>query len=250
MAFLWIVLLGAFGACDKGSPGPAEPGVVNLRVKGVFGEEPLQMFERSYAYEEGMEVKFQLVNVYLSDAALTGGGKDQEEELFDVELVNFEPILDEGAAREGIAFRIEDVPPGIYSGLRLGVGLDPELNATQPGDYQVGHPLTDNFWSWAMGYVFFKIEGNADINGDGQFTEKLTFHIGGDDYYHTVSLPGPIEVRSGGETDVDLVLDLKKVLVNGEGKFLDFREVTQDHTNDPDLAAFLAENFSEAIRIR
>ncbi len=250
MAFFFMLVLSVLSACDKDGKEAAEPGVVNLHFKAVFGEEPLQMFERSYAYEDGMEVKFQLFNFYLTDAALLESDKAEGETLFDVELVSYEDILDEGAAREGVSFRIPDVPPGRYESLRLGLGLNEELNATQPGDYAIGHPLTDNFWSWAMGYIFFKIEGNADLNGDGEFTEKLTFHIGGDDFYHHLDFPGSIEVPSGGETDVVFEVDLRRVLVDGKGSYLDFRKTTIDHTNDLELAAFLADNFSEAIHMK
>ena len=46
---------------------------VKLRVIGTFNGLPLQMYNQNYEYTEGVKIKFQLFNFYLSDLYLTKG---------------------------------------------------------------------------------------------------------------------------------------------------------------------------------
>lgn len=245
-----LLFLLAATSCNQ-EEAPTGPGEVALNFKGYFGEAPLLMYERDYTYEADMVTKFQLFHFYVSDVELLpeDPNSGQPIKILDVDLVSFKDVQDENAARTGYTIRTESAPPGRYSGLRFGIGLSPELNKTQPGDYGPGHVLTDNYWSWAMGYVFFKIEGNADVNQDGDFEEKLTFHIGLDDFYRTKSFERPLEVKSSQTLELDFAVDLRKVLAPSQSEFVDFRQVTQDHTNDRELARFLADNLARAIEI-
>ena len=144
-------------------------------------------------------------------------------------------------AKEGIQLHFKDIPDGIYSGLRMGIGLAPDLNATQPGDYSAGHALTSNYWSWARGYVFAKIEGNADMDGDGEFSAKLTYHIGKDDLYQVVEFNTPIQIEDGKPSAAHINVDVLDVIKDSDDNYLDITVVenTQDHTNSDDIFRFL-----------
>ncbi len=250
ITLLSLVLVLAVSSCNQEET-PTGPGEVTLNFQGYFGDAPLLMYEQDYAYEADMRTRFQLFHFYVSEVELLpeDPSAGQPVKIKDIDLVSFRDVQDENAAREGYTIRAEAVPPGRYSGLRFGIGVSEELNKTQPGDYGPGHVLTDNYWSWATGYVFFKIEGNADINQDGEFEEKLTFHIGLDDFYRSKTFEQALEVKSGQSLNLDLVVDLRKVLVPSGNEFVDFRQVTQDHTNDPELAKFLADNLVKAIEV-
>lgn len=245
--FLPVLML-ALSACnDEENKGPA---TVALNFQGVFGDDPLLMYERAYDYPEDMQTKFQLFHFYLSDVVLLPENPAGEEvKLVDIDLITFKDIQDETTASQGVTIYAEDVPAGSYRGIRLGIGVPMDLNQTQPGDYPPGHVLTDNYWSWAMGYVFFKIEGNADIDNDGIFGEKLTFHIGLQDFYRTKTFEEPIRLGGDETRKFSFKVDLKDVLAPSSSQFVDFRQVTQDHTNDLDLAAFLADNLRDAIEL-
>jgi len=247
-AGLALALLSVW-SCDN-EDAAEQSGAVNLDFVGAFDTAPLLMYERSYPYPEGVTTKFQLFHFYLSDAVLLPADGGREVPLFDVELVSFKDVQSDDAAQRGVRISAGDIPPGSYSGIRLGIGLTEALNRTQPGDYAPGHVLTDNYWSWAKGYVFFKIEGIADLQGDGEFAEKLTFHIGLDEHYREKVFSQPLEVRSGQELDLRFDVDLAEVLAPASDTFVDFRQVTQDHTNDMDLARFLADNLEAAISLR
>ena len=203
------------------------------------------MYAREYPYEADMKLKLQLFRFYLSDLALSDDTK-----LSDVEIVDFEEIQSEAAAKQGITIRFTNVPAQNYTTIKMGVGITEKLNKTQPGDYAPGHPLTDNYWSWALGYVFTKIEGNADINGDGVFNDKLTFHIGANELYRTSTFSKNFTVKAGETTKLDFEVDLRKVLVRTDDDFLDFRKVTIDHTNNMQVATFIADNLVNAITLK
>ena len=166
--------------------------------------------------------------------------------LLDVELVTFKDVQTLEQANEGVSFLIEQIPVGDYQGIRLVIGLTPELNATQPSDYVAGDPLSDHYWSWALGYVFTKIEGNADLNGDGNFDEKLTYHIGHNDLAREKTFSGDITLEQGRTADIFFEVDALDVIRN-QSTFIDFRITPQDHTNDMDLARFISDNLFNAL---
>lgn len=238
--FIATVFLLSFSACDK----EVKTTDLYLHFQGKFDSEPLLMYEADYDYESDMQLRFQLVQFYISQVALIKD--DGMEELLDVELVSFKDIQTEEQANQGVSFLIEEIPVGNYQGIRLIIGLSEELNATQPADYIAGHPMTNHYWSWALGYVFTKIEGNADFSGDGVFDEKLTFHIGANELARDKTFSGDITLEQGIAGDVFFEVDLARV-IQKEGDFIDFRKTPQDHTQNMDIARFIADNLYDAL---
>lgn len=237
---LGFLMLIGFNSCES----ETKTTDVNLHFKAFFDGAPLRMYEADYDYMEGMRMRFQLFQFYVSDVALLKA--DGTEHLLDVELVTFKDVQTVEQADEGVSFLIENIPIGDYQGIRMVIGLTPELNATQPSNYVAGHPLSDHYWSWALGYVFTKIEGNADLNGDGNFDEKLTYHIGHNDLAREKTFSGNITLEQGRAADVYFEVDALDVIRN-QNNFIDFRTTPQDHTNDMDLARFISDNLFNAL---
>lgn len=223
---------------------------ITLTFKGVFDDQPLTMLSDVYSYEDDMKLKFQLIQYYLSDLVLDQSNAiESAHQLVDIASINFGEMYSENLALEGLQVTIPDIPVGNYDRLRYGLGVAPDFNATGPADYEIGHPLSDNYWSWAMGYVFFKIEGNADLEGQGDFSEKLTFHIGTNEMYRSVTATGNFEHSLDRPLALTFELDVYRLLVDGEGEYLNFRETPIDHTNNRVLGNKLADNLVEAIQI-
>lgn len=231
--------------CSNDNAQPADTGTLELNFQGTFGDEPLVMYARDYSYEAGMKMKLQLFRFYISELTLSDNYK-----LSDIEIVDFEKVQNDVASQQGVTIRFQNVPAKNYTGINMGLGVMEKLNKTQPGDYAPGHPLSDNYWSWALGYVFTKIEGNADVNADGVFNDKLTFHIGGDSYYRNKDFSKNFTVKAGTTTTLNFEVDLHKVLVKTESNFLDFRKVTIDHTNNKEVATFISDNMVNAIELK
>lgn len=244
-SFLLLSLILLAADCNEDKVQPAETGTLELNFKGTFGTDPLEMYAREYAYEAGMKIKLQLFRFYLSNLILSDDTK-----LSDIELVDFEDVQSDAAAQQGITLRFENIPAKTYTGIKTGIGVAEKLNSTQPGDYAPGDPLSDNYWSWALGYVFTKIEGNADIDGDGVFNDKLTFHIGANSLYRNKTFTKNFTVKPNETTRLNFVVDLRKVLIRSDSDYLDFRKVTIDHTNNMEVATFISDNMVNAIELK
>jgi hypothetical protein len=237
-----------FASCESD---PEEvQGKVNLNFQATYQDAPLVMFDEVYTYPDGSPVKIKLFNYYVSDITLMADGAGEDQLISEVELIDYAEVYDVNTAAEGLTINLDNIKPGVYTGVRIGLGLTGQLNATQPGEYEAGHPLSDNFWSWARGYVFAKIEANADIDGDGQFSDKLTYHIGSDDLFTTLEMPKSIVVKAGEPAQLNFTVDLYDVL-NNNGNYLDISEAsnTQDHTNNEAIYGFLWENLSSAFKV-
>lgn len=230
-----------------------QTGDLTLKVTATYDGEPLVNLDQTYAYPDATPVKFQLFNYYLSDISLFKEGEPNADAylLSEVELIEYADFYTTELAEQGIQLQFKDIPDGVYSGLRMGIGLAPDLNDTQPGDYSAGHALTNNYWSWARGYVFAKIEGNADLDGDGEFTNKLTYHMGQDDMYKIIEFNTPITIKNGQPVSTPINVDLLNVIRSIENDYLDINlvENTQDHTNDENIYRFLFTNLTNAITV-
>ncbi len=252
-----ILFLGILGmllmAADCNKTVEPTTGEVTLNFKGKYESEPLVMFAKEYDYEEGMKLKLQLFQFYISEIKLIGSAPDQTTTvpLSDVELVSFKEVVDETAANQGISFTYDQIPDGKYAQIQIGLGLTEALNSTNPSDYTPPHPLDDHYWSAALGYVYTKIEGNADLDGDGEYTNdgKLTFHSGHKSLYQELTFPIDLEVVGGEMRKINFSVNLKQVLDNGADDWIDFREVTQDHSNNPEIYEGIARRLATAITL-
>lgn len=244
-----LLLIGLF-TCNNESP--AVPVVdLKLRVKGTFNGIPLQMYNKEYEYTDGVKIRFQLFNFYLSDLYLLNESSSPQNKirLSEVVLVDFRDIQSLTDSEKGVEMVFKNIPIGNYTGLEAGVGVAPRLNATGPASYPPPHPLDDNYWSWAAGYVFSKIEGNADLDNTGKFLTKLTFHAGGDAFYKVKSWRKPLIVNKE-SAEINMTIDLKDLIWKDQKNFLDFKKITSDHSVNKEVVTFLMTNLQEGLQLR
>ncbi|MCB0607693.1 MAG: hypothetical protein H6562_22865 [Lewinellaceae bacterium] len=229
-----------------------ETGTLEINFKGSFGGEPLMMYADDYPYPDNMQVKWQLFQFFLSDIdLLSSGGKTEAKE---VDQVNFGSVQSADAAAAGITLVLTDVPIGEYTGIQLGMGVNEDLNKTKPADHSAKDPLGSaaNYWTDAGSYIFTKLEGNADLNGDGDFSDaKLTFHIGNAGGYRTKSWDKAISIKSNQTTRINFTVDMLKALSDGQGNFINFRETTQVHGGNAEIAVFIQDRLlNESLELK
>ena len=120
---------------------------------------------------------------------------------------------------------IPKIPLGTYTKIELGFGVPENIN-TQNGkdaiiatDYPHNSPLnpaTNMYWNWANGYIFSKIEGKIDTDGNGSFTDTqdlmFSYHPGNDDLYRTVTLIGNFELKDMDNNVLTLGLDILQLI--------------------------------------
>ena len=250
LPFLLLVLPLFFSSCED-EPEMKETTTLTLNAKATFGDQPLVMFEEIYDYQ-GQPLQLQLFQIYLTDIALTyeEEGQERQEPVTDVKLANFGRIFSANDAEAGLDLIEVEIPARNYTGLKLGLGVSPELNATIPPDYEVTHPLAQNYWEDASSYIFFKVEGNADVDRDGELTDKLTFHVGGDSNFRKAAFAQAINLMPNTESTLQLRIDLEKIMLSEDGEFIDFANVRQAHSTTSPAAVLMGNNVDRAVELK
>ncbi|MEO6245360.1 MAG: MbnP family protein, partial [Opitutaceae bacterium] len=109
-------------------------------------------------------------------------------------------------------FVLRSVPEGDFVGLEFHLGVPATLNQGDPGRWPAGHalnPLVNGLhWSWQGGYVFAAIEGHYGAASEA--TRGFSFHLATNARAMTVRFLA--NLRVAGDTQIDLALDLARVL--------------------------------------
>ncbi|MFI5171943.1 MAG: MbnP family protein [Chitinophagales bacterium] len=124
-------------------------------------------------------------------------------------------------------YDLGDFPAGNYTKIMFDVGIDSATNAGDPSSYPLDNPLGNQFptmyWGPSFGYVFMRIDGVADMDGDGTPdipAGEFEMHIGMNNYLASIEFDLPVTIGSTNEnichiaahydmffTDVDLATD-------------------------------------------
>lgn len=186
-----------------------------ISFRAEFDGTPLAIQSTTYAYPSGADLKVQLFQYYLSDLELLPAGGGAPVALADIELIRWR-----SATEDEIERRTYQVPAGTYTGLRFGLGVSPDLNAQDPNNFAADFVLNENeFWNANARYVFAKIEANADLENDGTFDTPLTYHLGSDAIYTTISFDQALEIDGNGDPQLTVVADVLKALASNAEVF-------------------------------
>ncbi len=162
-------------AACKDNNNPSQRNNFTLTFRALYDGQSLEK-GKNYPYDSKV-ILFDKFNTYLSDITLLKGA--EETRLSDIEWVDFTPDLapDNKAVDVTIKFT---VPDGDYTGLKIGYGVRADLNAKKPSDYPVGHPLylENEYWNGWSSYIFTKVQGRYDLNGDNVPEANLFYHCG------------------------------------------------------------------------
>ncbi len=144
-------------------------------------------------------------------------------------------------------YEIGEIPDGDYTGLRFEIGVDSVTNHSDPTIYEIGDPLGAQFpnmsWGWDIGYIFVRIDGVADSDGDGTPDDGFELHLGEDEYLATITLDYPITIGEGQENIFHLTADWAEIF-NG----VDLATNNTTHTSDNfPLADILFNNLQNFI---
>ncbi len=145
---------------------------------------------------------------------------------------------------------LEGVPARKFTAIRFHVGVEPVVNAADPGARGPDHPLNPLMnglhWGWSGGYVFLALEGRYQKR-DGSF-EGYSFHIANDANLMRVELPLALDAATAGT--VRLAFDVEKVF-RGSKPIAFARDGNSTHSREGDLlAAALKQNVEAAFSIK
>lgn len=189
----------------------------------------------AYDYPTGAKLKVTLFQYYLSDLELLPADGGAPVRLADIELIRYQ-----SAAEEAITSRTYEVPVGDYVGLRFGLGVKPALNAQDPQNFAADYVLNENeFWSAAARYVFAKIEANADLEDDGTFDTGLSYHLGSDALYTTVTFTGDFSVSEAAAPRLLVAADVLRAM-SGPTEAFDIGDPEQQRVHGGNQSVGLA----------
>lgn len=216
-------LLFGLASC-KDDPAATE-GTVTIHFKAVYDEAPLRMFN-TLPFENGQSLEFTHLSMIISDLQLLRQGT--AELLDEVEIVNL-TFDNTTAAEAGYTLTISGVPTGSYDGIRFGVGVPADVNAKKPADFPSSNPLSNTAYYWTPwnSYIFMKTEGRLDTLGNGTTDLGFALHTGSDALYRILDANIPLSIEEGIETNLDVVIDYKKVLQG-----VDIKANPQNHSPD------------------
>lgn len=266
MKYFTLVLLAScllFIGCDKE---PEEQPVTSLELTWTahYDGEPFLTF-KDYTYPDGRKIQFNNFNFFVSDISLiSSDASAARTELVEIDYVDLS--FDEtqsSAAEAGKTVRVQDLPLGEYAGIKIGFGVQADLNRCNPSDYGYGHPLTRNFWDGWASYIFSMVEGAADMDNDGTIvtgganTESFTYHSGTDEVYNEVTINQEI-ILANDNAPLQLKVDVAKLFrntdpefdLNGDG-FLDIETFRGTHSANGEMtiAKTIMDNFSTAVTL-
>lgn len=109
-------------------------------------------------------------------------------------------------------FSLDSAPAGEYTGMELLIGVDSARNSAgaQTGTLD---PARGMFWTWATGYIHFKLEGRSPASTE--VDQAVTLHLGGDGLQRSVYLafaPKPLRIAPDLRSTVHLRADINALL--------------------------------------
>lgn len=207
---------------------PLQHSKFTLTFRATYDDQLLEKF-KTYPYGDKV-VMFDRFNTFLSDITLLKGS--EEVKLSDIEWVDFTPDFAPDNKAVDVTFEY-NVPDGDYTGIRIGYGVEPALNAKSPSDFAPGHPLylENEYWLGWKSYIFTKIQGEVDLDGDGATETNIFYHCGADTVYNSATFPRDIPVA--GDVSLRVEFDLKKMFTF-DGQLLDLSiQSNQITSHDP-----------------
>jgi hypothetical protein len=204
--------------------------------------------EKNKDYQFGNIPMFvEACRLYLSDITLLNG--DKEIVLSEIEYLDFTPS---NAVFATPTITFKNVPEGEYTGIRLGYGVKPSLNAKKPSNFPAGHPLSieNDYWSGWKSYIFSTLDGKADPDNNGTKNLSLAYHCGSDAVYKTFEFAQTIHVHAG-EVGARVTFDMKKFLTLADGTLYDIaaHPATSNSASDVSVAQVLTANFGRATTV-
>ncbi len=227
-----------FTACRKQTAVLVDIASLNLSFRATYGDETLVLDNQQEYDYEGKPVRFSKINFYLAN--LVAINDDGETALSDIQFIDLSLTHNTAAeAESGSVIKFNKVPIGAYKYLGLGVGVPTDLNKTNPSDYATSHPLGANNSSEYLedwnGYVFVRIEGQYDQDGDGFGSNDIAFSylVGGrESLYRPIEFENTLVFKAGETTNLNFELDVRRLLTRPAGSLIPIIDYNPNDINE------------------
>ena len=157
--------------------------------------------------------------VTFTDEAITVPAKNANDETI-THTTNERVILAKHDTGEEM-YSLGEVPAGTYEGVRFKFGITGTTNNIDPTQVPATHPLAkqtdkNNHWSWNAGYIYLRIDGLLDLDGDGAVEStdeaKWNVHLGTPNFAQVIELDETFTLEGGGMQNLHIVADYAKLI--------------------------------------
>lgn len=256
--FCYLLLLISLAACEEEKVlGPS--GNINLNIHAQFAGNPLVM-DQSYLFGTTNQVKFDQFNFFISNVTLLEAETEDETDLLEVALADFSDNTSPASVTPEV-FDFHTVPAVKYRGIKIGIGIPSSLNKSSVQNFGSGHPLKQafdtHFWEDGGSFFFMKMAGVYDLNGDGSFEDApadspFELFPAKNANFKTVTIFKAFTLENGQTLDLDMTVDVLKLLQTAGNQTIDFATPANLSTYNPendDLSNLLMGNFETALEL-
>jgi len=247
----FLLAIALFSSCGKDEPF-TEPEVTNtgfleLRFVPTMNGQPFQL-NTPFVGPNNKRLQIETFKSYFSQIQLSMDGVVKGKK--DISLIDF------GSTNKSILISTQ---AGNIDKIEFGIGVNKALNGTgdtnfNPSSYATSHPLSiynGMYWTWASGYIFFKIEGRIDTSASQTQPPLFTcfYHTGLDTLYSSKTISDlNLSVTKGQTTVVEIAVEFNDIFKT-QTDTIDMVEKYFTHTSDDlVLARKIITNFNLALR--
>ena len=210
-----------------------------VRFRMLYDGNPLIMFE-NVTYPDGKIMYFTRISLFIENLTLKG---NEDMILVDRDYLTLsDNHLSAEEANLGTLVYSAAIKEDAYN-IGFNIGVAPQFNAMVPADFPSSDVLSNpaEYWPGWTSYVFAKVEGFIDLDGDGDTETGFALHIGSDGAYRNVLTSEILEFNDRGHLILDI--DLENLFL-ANGVLYDIEANPQIHSPEQNpLVQILADNF-------
>lgn len=218
--FTLLLISFTYMSCGDDEPDTTQDGdgTVEMSLKVTYDGEPL-VLTNDYQYPDGKAMYFSRFSFYLSELALR-----TDEGVATSEAINYlrlgQAHSTAAAAAEGLKFNLNGVKSGDYVNLSFGIGVPATENSMVPADFPSTNDLSlGEHWPGWNSYIFCKVEGVIDFDGDGVPESDFALHLGADEAFVDIELDQNFVVNDDMTTELIIPIELSNLFQNGSSIF-------------------------------
>lgn len=236
-----IAALALFSSCKKdelSNPSTPASTTLTLDIDYVFSDSSFALGQVYNLPGSTHTVQISTANFYLANLSLV---TDEGEDIVPGDIAQHYIVKPEASS-----FELGAVSADHVHILSMVLGVDSLTNKTvQPSDFSdLNEPLAPQvpsmYWSWNSGYIFLRVEGMIDTNGDGNVDAPFEYHLGMDAMRRSFSTMIHENLSQGVNNEIHLTFDVSK-LFDGLDPSVDLATHTMDNMM---LATKIADNWA------
>lgn len=197
---LSLVLAVVTGAVTLGQPS------LSVAFRATVHDQPVSFDDSLYALASGARYSVSMVKFYVSNIRVVTAVSADVLTVFAPSGHHLVDLSDDESATFSLPIPAADV-----RSIDFTIGVDSILNEQGPREGALD-PRNGMYWTWATGYIFFKLEGT--IESSSQPKRAYELHIGGykAPFRNMIDVHCTIPVRSRSTRDVIIDMDLARLL--------------------------------------